>query len=62
MPPAIPKIPIDEVTKDQLIRVIKRSGCKMLKEKLDGTETKAEIVEYLHACKCPVLRKLFAYK
>jgi len=53
------KIPIASVTKAQIIKVIKRSGCTMLKEKLDGTETKAEIVEYLHACKCPVLKKHF---
>jgi len=31
----------------------------MLTEKLDGTETKAEIIEYLKACKCKVLKKHF---
>jgi len=31
----------------------------MLNDKLDGTETKAEIVEYLHHCDCPVLRKKY---
>jgi hypothetical protein len=31
----------------------------MLKDKLDGTETKAEIVEYLEHCDCPTLKKKF---
>ena len=31
----------------------------MLKDKLDGTETKAEIVEYLEHCDCPALKKKF---
>jgi hypothetical protein len=30
----------------------------MLKDKLDGTETKDEIVAYLRHCKCPTLKKL----
>jgi hypothetical protein len=32
----------------------------MLKEKLDGSETKDEIIEYLHHCDCPVLKKKFS--
>jgi hypothetical protein len=31
----------------------------MLKDKLEGDETKAEIIEYLHHCDCPVLKKQF---
>jgi hypothetical protein len=54
------KIHINEISKAQLIKIIKQKGCSMLKDKLDGTETKAEIVEYLHRCKCPVLKKLFS--
>jgi len=32
----------------------------MLKDRLDGTETKEEIVEYLQACKCPTLKRMLA--
>ena len=31
----------------------------MLKDKLDGSETKAEIIEYLEHCDCPALKKKF---
>jgi len=31
----------------------------MLKDKLEGDETKAEIIEYLSHCHCPVLKKEF---
>jgi hypothetical protein len=30
----------------------------MLKDKLDGEETKEEITAYLKKCKCPALKKL----
>jgi hypothetical protein len=32
----------------------------MLKDKLEGDETKAEIIEYLHHCSCPVLKEKFS--
>ena len=32
----------------------------MLKDKLDGTETKEEIIEYLTECNCPVLKKKYS--
>jgi hypothetical protein len=32
----------------------------MLKNKLDGDETKDEIVAYLHKCKCPVIHKKYS--
>jgi len=32
----------------------------MLKNKLDGSETKKEIIEYLHHCACPVFKKKFS--
>lgn len=31
----------------------------MLKDKLDGSETKEEIVMYLHRCDCPTLKEKF---
>jgi hypothetical protein len=31
----------------------------MLKDKLAGDETKAEIIEYLELCECPALKKKF---
>ena len=31
----------------------------MLKNKLEGDETKEEIVNYLKKCSCPVLKKKF---
>jgi hypothetical protein len=42
------------------VRVIEDEGCKMLKNKLDGSETKEEIVSYLKECDCPVLKKRFS--
>ena len=39
--------------------MIEEEGCSMLKNKLDGTETKEEIVEYLKDCDCPALKKRF---
>ena len=51
---------IQRVKKETIISTIKKSGCEMLKDKLDGTETKEEIVEYLHKCDCPTLKKKFS--
>jgi hypothetical protein len=51
---------IQRVKKDTIIKTIEESGCEMLKDKLDGTETKEEIVEYLHKCDCPTLKKKFS--
>lgn len=48
------------VKKEKLVAVIEEEGCKMLKNKLDGSETKEEIVEYLKECDCPVLKKRFS--
>ena len=31
----------------------------MLKDKLEGDETKEEIVDYLKECDCPALKKRF---
>lgn len=44
------------MNKDELIYLINSSGCKMLQNKLDGTETKDEIVSYLVSCKCPIIK------
>ena len=46
------------MTKSELIAFIDSSGCNMLKDKLDGSETKEEIISYLKRCKCPVIKKL----
>lgn len=43
-----------------IIDEIESSGCKMLKDKLHGTETKEEIVNYLEKCKCPKLKAIFS--
>jgi hypothetical protein len=32
----------------------------MLKDKLDGTETKEDIVSYLKECDCPKIHKIFS--
>jgi hypothetical protein len=48
------------VSKAEVLKEIEDSGCKMLKDKLDGEETKAEVVKYLHMCDCPILQKKFS--
>jgi len=49
------------VKKATLINKIEASGCRMLKNKLDGNETKQEIVEFLQECKCPSLKASFSH-
>ena len=51
---------IHQVKKNTLIATIEKSGCDMLKGKLEGDETKEEIVEYLKECDCPILKKKFS--
>ena len=51
---------INRVKKDTLIKTIESSGCDMLKDKLDGDETKDEIVSYLKECDCPILKKRYS--
>lgn len=51
---------INRVKKETIIKTIEKSGCEMLKDKLEGDETKEEIIEYLTECKCPVLKKKFS--
>ena len=46
--------------KEEILEAIEKDGCKMLQDKLDGTETKEEIVDYLKMCNCPVLQKRFS--
>lgn len=46
--------------KDTIVNTIEKSGCDMLKDKLDGTETKEEIVDYLKHCDCKVLKEKFS--
>ena len=54
------KLNIKRVKKARIIKEIEKSGCSMLKDKLDGTETKEEIVEYLTLCNCPKIHKIFS--
>ena len=49
---------IHTMAKEDIIKYIERSGCKMLKDKLTGKETKKEILAYLIRCGCPKIRKL----
>lgn len=51
---------ISRVKKDTLVATIEKSGCDMLKDKLDGSETKDEIVHYLKKCECKVLKEKFS--
>jgi hypothetical protein len=51
---------IHKVTKAKIIADIEKSGCDMLKDKLEGDETKDEIILYLHECRCPVLHKKYS--
>jgi hypothetical protein len=44
------------MTKQDILDLIESSGCKMLQGKLEGDETKEEIVAYLRKCKCPVIK------
>lgn len=53
------KINVNDVTKEELIHIINKYGCKMLKSCLKGDETKEEIILFLMICDCPVLKKMF---
>lgn len=44
------------MSKQDIIDLIENSGCQMLKGKLDGDETKEEILSYLKKCKCPIIK------
>lgn len=56
----MPKQNVNSVTKETLIRKIEEAGCKMLKGKLKGSETKEEIIQYLKVCHCPKIHQLFS--
>jgi hypothetical protein len=47
------------VKKETLVQTIEEEGCSMLQNKLEGDETKEEIVSYLKKCDCPALKKRF---
>ena len=51
---------IHEATKEQILSDIQKSGCKLLKGKLKGDETKEEIVEILYDCKCPKIHQFYS--
>jgi len=50
---------IAKVTKEEIIVKIEKSACPMLKDKLSGDETKAEVVEFLSECSCPAMAKAY---
>jgi hypothetical protein len=54
------KIPIQSATASEIVEEIRKAGCDMLNGKIDGSETKEELIEYLKHCRCPVLRKKFS--
>jgi len=51
---------VDDVSKACIVKEIEKSGCDMLKDKLDGSETKEEVVKYLSKCECPALKAKFS--
>ena len=51
---------VERIKKETLIKTIEEEGCKMLQDKLEGDETKDEIVSYLKKCNCPALKKRFS--
>jgi hypothetical protein len=51
---------IHKATKERILEDIEKSGCKMLQDKLDGSETKDEIIEYLYECRCPKIHSLYS--
>jgi len=48
------------MTKDDLIKYIHESGCKMLKKLHLEPMTKEHIIDYLHKAECPSIKKLFS--
>jgi hypothetical protein len=52
-------ISLKRCKKERIIHEIAKEGCDMLRGKLDGNETKEEIVGYLKHCDCPALKKRF---
>ena len=51
---------VNSVKKDTLIKKIEEDGCDMLKNNLDGNETKEEIIDFLKECECKSLKKIFS--
>jgi len=56
----IKKKRVDIMTKDDLIKYIHESGCKMLKKLHLEPMTKEHIIDYLHKAECPSIKKLFS--
>lgn len=48
------------MNKEDIIELVDKSGCKMLKSEVHRSKTKDEILKYLQECKCPVIKKLLA--
>lgn len=53
------KINVADVTKDELCHIINALGCPMVKQYVKKTHSKADVIEVLKHCRCPVLKKLF---
>lgn len=47
------------MSKDELIKTIRDSGCSLLNREVKESTTKAEIIDYLIDCKCKMIHKLF---
>lgn len=50
---------IHKATKERILEDIEKSGCKILKGKLNGDETKEDIIDYLYECRCSKIHSLY---
>ena len=51
---------IHQATKEKILEDIITSGCKLLKGKIKGDETKEEIIKILYDCRCPKIHQLYS--
>lgn len=49
---------LDKMSKDDLVLAVKTYGCGMLKAIPVEVMTKAQIIDHLKNCQCPMIRKL----
>ena len=47
------------MSKDELIKDIRESGCDMLNNEIDEDVSKEDIIDYLKECNCPSLKKMY---
>jgi len=55
------KLNIHAVSKATLIEKINESGCRLLRGRLKGDETKEQIIRYLKLCHCPKIHTIFSF-